>query len=261
MPAFLFKSLLSIFIVLSALAAMFTMFELFGREEKRFSAEGLRKLHKINGMAFLMLCFVISYFCLKVLAGTHAELSSRAVFHSVLSISVIMLLMLKIVINRFYRQFYDQLKSIGLVLALLTFGMAGTSGGYYLLVTGFGTDLTIDRVIRKAEKAEEMKPAEMETEAEQVARFTVKTDDESINRGRALYESNCTTCHDPRSDDTIVGPGHKGILNTPMLPVSKRPATPENIRKQLKSPYRKMPVFDYLTEAEVSNIIAYLNTL
>jgi mono/diheme cytochrome c family protein len=261
MPAYLFKSILSIFIVLSALAAMFTMFELFGRDERRFSAEGLRKLHKINGMFFMAFYLFISYFCLKFLAGTHAELSSRAVFHSVFALSVIMLLMLKIVINRFYRQFYDQLKSIGLVLALLTFGMAGTSGGYYLLVTGFGTDLTIDKVIRKAEKTEEMKPAEMEPVPKRAPRFAVKTDGESINRGRALYESNCTTCHDPRSYGTVVGPGHKGVLNTPMLPVSKRPATPENIKKQLKSPYRQMPAFDYLTEAEVNNIIAYLNTL
>ncbi|MEW6418126.1 MAG: cytochrome c [Nitrospirota bacterium] len=58
-----------------------------------------------------------------------------------------------------------------------------------------------------------------------------------------------------------MGPGHKGILKNPLLPVSKKPATPENIVHQLKKPYKDMPSFSYLSDTEVQNIIAYLNTL
>lgn len=53
----------------------------------------------------------------------------------------------------------------------------------------------------------------------------------------------------------------KGILKKPRLPVSKKPATPENIANQLKKPYRRMPSFSYLADEQISNIIDFLNTL
>jgi len=43
--------------------------------------------------------------------------------------------------------------------------------------------------------------------------------------------------------------------------VSKRPATPENISRQLRQPFGKMPSFDKLTEEEVADVVAFLNTL
>ncbi|GBE37750.1 hypothetical protein BMS3Bbin08_00346 [bacterium BMS3Bbin08] len=52
----------------------------------------------------------------------------------------------------------------------------------------------------------------------------------------------------------------KGILKKPRLPVSKKPATPENIANQLKKPYRRMPSFSYLADEQISNIIDFLNT-
>jgi hypothetical protein len=53
----------------------------------------------------------------------------------------------------------------------------------------------------------------------------------------------------------------KGILKNPELPLSRRPATPDNIRDQLRKPFGRMPSFDYLREEEVDDIIAYLITL
>jgi hypothetical protein len=251
MPIFLFKSILSVFILLFALIGMYTMFEVFGRpdDKRKFSVDKLKKLHKVNGYLFLVLYLYIAYLCMKILIGTRAEPSSRVVFHSVFALSVILLLTLKILFNRVYRQNYGQIRHIGLVMALLALGMVCTSGGYYLAITKFGTDLKSERAIQKA----------LTTKSEELLVASVEPG--SIRRGKELYESECTLCHDPKSRETIVGPGHEGILKREKLPVSGREATPENVQRQLQDPYSRMPSFDYLTEQEISDLTAYLNTL
>jgi len=243
MQVFFLKSLLSIVLTASVFFALFTMFEVFGRAQKRYDIEKLKKIHRANGIFFALLYIVIAYFCLDYLVRTKAEPSARAVFHGVFALSVLVLLALKVSFVRFYRLFYGQVKTIGLLIALLSLGMMGTSAGYYLLITKFGADVAVWR-----------KPAP-------AVEITVRADPESIGRGKELYDSKCYLCHDPGSNRTIVGPGHKGILKNPVLPVSKRPATPENVFNQMRNPYEKMPSFDYLSDGEALDIIAYLNTL
>lgn len=244
MSLYLIKSYLSIIIIMLAFFASFTMFEVFGRQEKRFNIETLKKIHRTNGIIFILMFIVVGYLCLKIILDTKAELSARAVFHSVFAMAVAVLLALKVIFIRIYKQFYGQVKTIGLTIVLLTIGMAGTSGGYYLLITKFGTEPPF-------------KPQKEETGL----KIAIRTDVGSIKRGQELYESKCYSCHDPFSNKTIIGPGHKGILKNPRLPVSGRPATAENILNQLRNPYQKMPRFDYLSDDEALDIIAYLNTL
>jgi hypothetical protein len=52
-----------------------------------------------------------------------------------------------------------------------------------------------------------------------------------------------------------------GILKNHLLPACGKPAAPENILNQLRSPYQNMPSFSELPVSEVLNIIAFLNTL
>lgn len=242
------KSLLSIVLFILALFAMFTMFEVFGKNGKIFDTEKLKKVHRVNGIVYSLFYLLIAYFCLDFILGTKAEPSPRAALHSVFALSVIILLALKVSFVRFYRQFYNQAKIIGVLIALLTFVMIGTSGGYYLLITKFGTDIPVKKVAASVEKAAG-------------AKLAVRTDTESIKNGKELYESKCYFCHDAYSTDVIVGPGHKGILKNPLLPVSKKPATPENAANQIKNPYKDMPSFSYLPDEDVLNLIAFLNTL
>jgi mono/diheme cytochrome c family protein/uncharacterized membrane protein len=89
----------------------------------------------------------------------------------------------------------------------------------------------------------------------------VRTDVRSINDGHTLFDINCSDCHTVDSLKTIVGPGLKGLLKRPSLPVSGRPATPENVYRQLREPYKNMPSFaQKLTDDDVFNLIAFLNT-
>jgi cytochrome c1 len=43
--------------------------------------------------------------------------------------------------------------------------------------------------------------------------------------------------------------------------VSHYPATPENIVSQLMKPFGQMPSFDYLSDEEIEDLLAFLNTL
>lgn len=89
----------------------------------------------------------------------------------------------------------------------------------------------------------------------------VRTDEESILKGKELFAAKCGFCHKTNSTEKLVGPGLKGILKGERILVSKKPATPENIVDQMKNPYQNMPSFSYLSDEEIHNIIAYLNTL
>ncbi|MEW5744958.1 MAG: cytochrome c [Nitrospirota bacterium] len=93
------------------------------------------------------------------------------------------------------------------------------------------------------------------------AKIVVKKDKKSIEQGKALYDKLCIGCHDPKSARGDMAPGHKGILKNPTLPVSKRPATPENVVRQLRDPFSDMPSFAHLKDEQVQDLLAYLNTL
>jgi len=250
MDIFFFKSILSMIVILLVFIALFTMFEIFGRSEKRFNIEKLKKLHRANGIFYLLLFIFIAYFCIDFMVKTKVEPSPRALFHSIFALTALILLCLKISIVRFYRQFYGKAQTIGLLIALISFGMVGTSGGYFLLVTRLGAD------IPSAKVGERKKEAPQER-----IKVVVKTDPKSIAEGKGLYESKCIFCHDPYSTRKIFGPGHQGILKNPLLPASGKPATPENIINQLRNPFRNMPAFSELPENDVLNVIAFLNTL
>lgn len=252
-----FKSLLSIVIVLLAIIAMFTMLEIIGKGEKRYNIEKLKKIHKANGVIYFIIFSFITFFCLSFIIKSQSELSARSTFHSIFALTIIILISLKIAFVRVYRQFYGKVPTLGILIALITFGLMGTSGGYYLLVTKFGTDKTFDKIMEYKIKGR------TETgDGKKGTRLIVRTDAESIRKGKELYESECSLCHNAYSTQTKVGPGHKGILKNPLLPVSRKPATPENIINQIRNPYQDMPAFiTRLSDEDVANILAFLNSL
>jgi hypothetical protein len=223
---------------------------MFGRVEQKFNRDTLRKFHRANGILYLVLCLCLTYLCFGFLVRTKTEPSVRVMFHSLFAISVLLILCFKVLVARIYRQFYAKLQTAGLILAFVSFCMIGTSAGYYLLITKFGKDIPVAGLSDQRRA----------TNAEQTG-MIAKIDSESIRKGKELYEDKCTFCHDPLSNKTLTGPGHKGILKNPLLPASMKPATPENIAAQIRSPFKDMPSFSYLSGDEVQNIIAYLNTL
>jgi uncharacterized membrane protein len=79
--------------------------------------------------------------------------------------------------------------------------------------------------------------------------------------GASLFQSNCALCHSIDGEISKSGPSLKGLFALEKLPVSGEPVTPENVVKQLKTPFKNMPSFDQLTEEEIRAIIDYLKTV
>jgi len=254
---FFIKSLLSLLLLLCAGLSMYTMFEIFGRGTSAVSAWHFKKLHKVSGYVYVLLFVLVSYLCIGFMTASKAEPSPRAALHVVLAWSIIALFILKVLFVRVYRQFYAQARTIGFVMGVMSFAIVGISGGHYLAVSGFGKDRSVDKSAYYKLRG----PLLHVVGTGIPGPSAIKTDRLSIERGRTLFLSRCSSCHDALSTNTMVGPGLKGLLKNPALPVSKHPATAESLRFQLRQPMGRMPSFAYLSEDEMNDLIAYLNTL
>ncbi len=244
-------------LLLGACLSMYTMFEIFGRGPSAASAGNFKKLHKASGYIYVLLFVLVSYLCIGFMTASKAELSSRAALHVVIAWSLIVLFIVKVLFVRVYRQFYGHARTIGIVMGVMSFVLVGITSGHYLVVSGFGKDRSVDKSAYYELRGPLLRVVGTGIPASSV----IRTDRQSIGRGRTLFLSRCATCHDPLTTNTIVGPGLKGLLKNPALPVSKHPATAESLRFQLRQPMGRMPSFAYLTEDEMSDLIAYLNTL
>jgi cytochrome c2 len=257
MTIFFLKSLLSLLLFIIAAATMYTMFEALGRSAPSPSSERLKRFHKAGGYLYAALFVFISYLCIGFAAASRNDPSPRAALHIVLALSLVALFLLKVLYVRFFRQFYPQAKTIGVIMGAFSFVLVGLSGGFYLVTSHFGQDRTVDKSVYYELKG----PLLIVKEIERPGIMAIRTDRLSIERGRTLFASKCAICHDPSSTRTIVGPGLKGLLKRPTLPISGHPATAESIRFQLRQPMGRMPSFAYLSDEEVEDLIAYLNTL
>jgi len=231
------------------------MFEIVGRSQVKVDVRKYKKIHKVTGFLYITIIMFVTYFCLYYIFISRTELTPRSNLHSILSLSILVLFGMKLLITRVYKQFHTHVNMYGLLIALITFGMVGSSAGYYLIVSRLDTDISFDKIAQYKHWA----AAQKKGGAPEESMFTASP--ESIDRGKIIFKGKCSFCHAPDSTETIVGPGLKGILKNPELPISRRPATPDNIRTQLRKPFSRMPSFDYLGEEEVDDVIAFLNTL
>ncbi len=238
MSFFLFKSILAIFFLLAAIIAVITMLSLMGKTERKVSVQILRKMHKGSGFVFAGLLLVISYFCLKYWAMVGDQISTRAVLHGVLSLTLIIILILKLSIVQYYKQFLRLVSVMGMIVFVLSFVVFSTSAGFFFLRT----------LGARTESSDISEPAQPPPQG-------------SAEKGAALFKSKCLSCHFTDSEESKQGPGLKNILKKEKLPFSKRPSSIENIKKQLKKPFLTMPSFVSLSEQEIADLIAYLKTL
>jgi cytochrome c2 len=238
MSFFLFKSILAIFFLFAAIIAVITMLSLMGKAKRKVSVQILRKMHKSSGFVFAGLLLVISYFCLKYWAMVGDQISTRAVLHGVLSLTLIIILILKLSIVQFYKQFLRLVPVMGMIVFVLSFVVFSTSAGFFFLRT----------LGARTESSDISEPAQPPPQG-------------SAEKGAALFKSKCLSCHFTDSEESKQGPGLKNILKKEKLPFSKRPSSIENIKKQLKTPFLTMPSFVSLSEQEITDLIAYLKTL
>ena len=155
------------------------------------------------------------------------------------------MLTVKILFIRRYKKFMSKVPALGLTIFFLSVGLVATSGGYYFVVSA---------QTPQAANIEQANQAKLAVNTEQL-------DQAKAEKGKKLFTQWCSPCHNSHSKDTKVGPGLEGILKGEKLPVSQRDATPDNIRRQLRTPYRMMPAQTQLTDEEVKHLIEFFKTL
>jgi len=240
MSFFIFKSILAILFLLAAIIAVISMLSLMGKSEtkRKTSAQLLRKMHRVAGFVFTGLLLLISYFCLKYWAMAGDQLSTRAVLHGILSLTLIIIFILKISIVQYYKQFLRFVPIMGMTVFVLSFLAFSTSAGFFFL-----------RILATG------------PESPEISEFSQTPHQGNAEKGAALFKSECLSCHHADKEENKQGPGLKNILKREKLPFSKRPANVDNIKKQLKTPFLAMPSFTSISEQEIADLMAYLKTL
>ncbi|MBW2066139.1 MAG: cytochrome c [Deltaproteobacteria bacterium] len=227
------KSILSLAWIGFVLLGFLTAFELLGKKEKRFEPQILRLVHRINGYISFVLFLIVSYYCLKIMRGSGQELSPRAALHGVLAVGVFLFLVLKILIIKFYRRFFSMVPILGIAVVMLALGTTATSAGYYFAMRGSGPP-----PVARQDAGGEM-----------------------VERGAAIFRRHCADCHFTDKRDTKIGPGLYGVFKGERLPSSGRPATAENVRRQIMDPVNVMPPFKNFTQEEMRALTAFIKTL
>lgn len=238
MPLFLIKSILAVVFLAVGLAAMLCMLALMGKADRKMSASFLRKAHKTLGILFVIFFVIISYFCIRYLRMAGDQLSFRAVLHSVLALTLFVVLVLKILVVRFYKQLLKYAPVMGMLVFSLAFLVASTTAGFFFLRASLSPANSIVQVPQN---------------------LTSQVTD--VQRGKAIFAAKCSGCHFDDREDIKHGPGLKGLLKKDTLPHSGRPATLENVKQQLLRPILTMPGFATLPAQELADLLEYLKTL
>jgi cytochrome c len=79
-------------------------------------------------------------------------------------------------------------------------------------------------------------------------------------KGKDVFEQ-CGVCHNTDNDEKKIGPSLKGLYKHDKLKSGKK-VTDENVKATINAGGNGMPSYaDLLSEAEKTNVIAYLKTL
>jgi len=240
------KTILAVMLLIVGFIATLAMLYLHGGREKVRKPNRVRGVHKAFGFVFFILLLVLVFTGMRYVAWGWGEPAARSIIHVVLASALFAVFILKLLIVRFYRGLLGVVSTLGMIVFVLTVLVFSTSAGYYLArrgeMLGWG-------------EGSSSEPAEETTEP------TSEIAAGNAEMGAAVYEKNCAFCHYSDRTDSKLGPGLAGVLQAEALPASGRPVTTENIVSTLENPVGTMPVFTKLTEEEVRDLIAFLETI
>lgn len=163
-------STLGLLFVVIAAVQVWLMLEVVGREKPKFNERVLSIIHRVNGYLFLVLYVFFLYVMIKKVAATNAPLDAKALVHMTLAAAILPLLVVKILIVRFFPKLFDVVVPIiGIGIFVLSFCFVFITGGYYFIKSAT---------------------------AKYVSTFDPKSSHLDIDIGRQLAIQKCNKCHD-----------------------------------------------------------------
>ncbi len=112
--------------------AVYLMMSKMGRKELPHPDRYL-KLHKWFGWIFVVLFLLVFVFMLERIEGYYEESSPRIAFHIVLSVALLLLLLIKVTIPRFFRMLGEHLFFLGTAVYVTAFTLITITAGYYII--------------------------------------------------------------------------------------------------------------------------------
>ena len=81
-------------------------------------------------------------------------------------------------------------------------------------------------------------------------------------KGKDVFESNCSVCHNSDSTDVKMGPGFKGLFKKAKMSTTGKAPTDANVLAKINEGGNGMPGYaDQLSDQDKNDVIAYLKTL
>lgn len=274
MTLFQVKALLAVLLTAAGLTAAFSMLTLMGTTERRIGAKALRNTHHAAGYTFSALLAVLAVMGLRYLSAAGDTLPVRGVLHWTLASLLVFLLLLKLLIVRFFKQFLRYVPVLGMAVITLALVVV-TLSAVFFAVTGAGPDERPARTVSGEPDAfPYVAPADASPQADEAAAGAAAADTvrggagraetpaSDAAGGRAAFGTYCSGCHYADSREKKIGPGLAGLFGRDALPVGGGPVTQESVLGQLDSPVGTMPSFrGFLSDEQARDLIAYLETL
>ncbi|MDD8026335.1 MAG: cytochrome c [Acidobacteriota bacterium] len=219
---------------LSGIAAAGSMLLLTGRAVPARKPDLLRRIHTWAGWTFAASLLINTSLGFILLARAGDTLPLRVVLHWHLALILGLLVLAKLGFVKVFRSMLRWVPALGLFAAGTALVVACGSLGFEILA-GFRSS---SGGVRSEDAA--------------ASETTI---------GREMFDGLCAGCHAVRPGAARGGPDLSGLFKRTTLPASGRPATEENVRLQLRQPFRSMPAFPALSEPEIEALLARLRGL
>ncbi len=132
LPASLSSALGIVFALLGA-AAVWLIFDASRRTHSTTARERIIRAHRIAGYLFIALFCLMVWLMVLRTGGSAEELPVRSTLHILMALVLVPLLLVKVLVARYYKSFTAVLVPLGLIIFTLAFVLVGSSAGPYLL--------------------------------------------------------------------------------------------------------------------------------
>jgi hypothetical protein len=219
----LIGSMVSFLLLALGMIMVIIMLNLQGNPKERPSGALIKKTHRFMGYLFILLYLVMLVAMIIKVSGAAIEFSARIAIHLSLALLLFPLILIKVLIVRYYKRLYGHLVNLGLLIFFLSFVMVLISAGYFLLQ---GTPSA----------GKNSGPADTAAAISKQEKL-----DLLFTRGKKILDEKCSSCHN-----------HDRINSA-----KKNQQDWQNTLERMVN-YSRNP--DYLSKAEFSTLIDYLST-
>jgi len=230
---------LGILFVVVGFAAMFLMYHLWGYPFDKLTRTSAAPkwamlLHRLLGYAFVAIYILLMWKMMPRLWQYQVEFPARTVVHIVVGFSIGFLLLIKIMIMRFFRHFEEWMPYLGTAIMLGTIVLIGLSIPYAFQERQLA-EAALDEQNR-IRVAQLLPTASLPPDAPAPSELSTR---DSLESGRDVLLDNCVKCHDLKT-------------------VLAKPRSPSGWWQTVERMSEKPALFDPITERDMYDVTAYL---